>query len=146
MEMPRAHPRWGTEFDWLGVDQIGHVAVFTTAGYGPVPEIVNLHLNDIDSAIEDLRHLPMTGTAQQAVKPASAGNYTDWYTYSAQGLYAYDWKTWHGPYIRLSVPAVPIAIESLPPSMQAAARYALFELDFTQASQIEVTYHEPRSA
>jgi len=37
VQMPRAHPRWGIEFDWLGVDREGHVAVFTTAGYGPVP-------------------------------------------------------------------------------------------------------------
>jgi hypothetical protein len=98
--------------------------MFTTAGYGPVPENVNLHRNDADRAIEHLRRLPVIGEADHIVKPASDGNYTDWHTYSAQGFYAYDWNIWHGPYIRLSVPTVPIAIGSLPPSMQAVARYA----------------------
>jgi hypothetical protein len=143
MEMPRAHPRWGIEFDWLGVDQRGHVAIFTTAGYGAVPENVNLHLIDVDRAVEHLGRLPVIGEADQIVKPASDGNYADWYTYSAQGLYTYDWNVRHGPYIRLSVPTVPIAIGSLPSNMQAVAGYATFELDFAEASQIGVEYREP---
>ncbi len=143
MEMPRAHPRWGIEFDWLGLDQRGHIAVFTTAGYGAVPENVNAHLNDVDRAIDHLRRMPVIGKTDQIVKPASEGNYGDWYTYSAQGFYAYDWRVWGGPYLRLSVPTVPIAIRSLPPSMQAVARYATFELDFAEASQINVEYREP---
>jgi hypothetical protein len=145
MEMPRAHPRWGIEFDWLGVDQRGHVAIFTTAGYGAVPENANLHLNDVDRAIEHLRSLPLIGGADQIVKPSSDGDYADWHTYSARGFYAYDWHVWHGPYIRLSVPTVPIAIGSLPSDMQAVAHYVTFELDFAQASQIEVEHREPPS-
>jgi hypothetical protein len=138
-----ANPRWGIEFDWLGVDKRGLVAVFTTAGYGAVPENVNLHLRDVDRAIEHLRRLPVMGEADQIVKPASDGNYADWYIYSAQGFYAYDWNVPHGPYVRLSVPTVPLAIESLLSNMQAVARYATFELDFAEASHIEVEYREP---
>lgn len=143
MEMPRAHPRWGIELDWLGVDQRGHVAVFTTADYGPVPDNVNLDPNEVDGAIEHLHRLPLTSEADQIIKPASDGNYADWYSYSVQGFYAYDWHRQHGPYIRLSVPTVPIAITSLPLTMQAAAGHAAFELDFTQVPQIEVEYREP---
>ncbi len=40
---PCAHLRLGIEFDWLGVDRYGHVAVFSTAGYGQVPVKVNQH-------------------------------------------------------------------------------------------------------
>ena len=36
-ELPRDHPLWGREFDWLGIDSHGHVAVFSNAGYGPLP-------------------------------------------------------------------------------------------------------------
>jgi hypothetical protein len=74
MEMPRAHPRWGIEFDWLGVDPGGHVAVFTTGGYGPVPENVNLQLDDVDRALEHVRGLPVIGEAGQIITPAD-GNY-----------------------------------------------------------------------
>jgi hypothetical protein len=40
---------------------------------------------------------------------------------------------------------VPIAIGNLPSDMQAAARYVTLELDFAEASQIEVEYREPPS-
>jgi hypothetical protein len=143
MQMPRAHPRWGIEFDWLGVDHRGHVAVFTTSGYGPVPENVNLHLNDVDRAIEHLRRLPVTGEADQIIRPASDASYADWHKYSAQGFYAYDWNMWHGPYIRLSVPTVPMAIGRLPSDMETVARYAAIELDFAEACRIEIEYLEP---
>ena len=36
-ELLRDHPLWGREFDWLGIDRHGHVAVFSNAGYGPLP-------------------------------------------------------------------------------------------------------------
>jgi hypothetical protein len=90
MEVSRAHPCWGFEFDWLGVDQRGHVAVFTTAGYGAVPENVNLHQDAVDTAIEHLRRLPVIGEAEHMVKPPSGASYADWHAYSAQGFYAYD--------------------------------------------------------
>ena len=106
---------------------------------------VNLHLNDVDRAIERLRRLAVIGEADQIVKRAAEGNYADWYTYAAQGFYAYDWNVWHGPYLRLSVPTVPVAMGSLPSSMQAVSRYAAFELDFAEASRIEVEYREPPS-
>jgi hypothetical protein len=36
-ELPRDHPLGGREFDWLGTDRQGHVAVFSNAGYGRRP-------------------------------------------------------------------------------------------------------------
>ena len=50
MEMPRAHPRWGIEFDWLAVDSRGQVALFTSAGYGAVPEAVLRNVPGVDEA------------------------------------------------------------------------------------------------
>jgi hypothetical protein len=77
--LPRAHPYWGLEFDWLGVDRHGHVAVFTTAGYGPVPEGVNQHLAEVDAAIDRVRQLPVTGSAGDIVQDPDGGDYSDWY-------------------------------------------------------------------
>ena len=51
-ELPRDHPLWGREFDWLGIDRHGRVAVFSNAGYGPLPETVNERLADVDAALE----------------------------------------------------------------------------------------------
>ena len=143
MEMPRAHPRWGIEFDWLGVDRRGQVAVFTTSGYGAVPVDVNVHVNDVDRAIDHLHRMPVIGGADHIVVPASHGNYADWYTYSAQGFYAYDWDLWHGPYLRLAAPTVPLAFSKLPGDMQPIARYATFEIAFAGALLIDVKHSEP---
>jgi hypothetical protein len=49
-ELPRDHPMRGREFDWLGIDRHGRVAVFSNAGYGPLPEAVNGRLADVDAA------------------------------------------------------------------------------------------------
>lgn len=106
--MLRAHPRWGIEFDWLGVDRRGYVAVFTTAGYGAVPVDVNQHAADVDAALEQASGLHVTGSASDLVPSPADGDYSDWHAYSGKGVYAYDWRLWHGPYQRsLSPPAGP---------------------------------------
>lgn len=98
--MPRADPRWkdeshprsGVEFDWLGVDLQGHVAVFTTAGFGPVPMQVDQHLDDVDAALDRVGQLPVIGSAGDIGRRSADGDYSDWAAYSAKGFYAYDWE------------------------------------------------------
>ncbi len=143
VQMPRAHPRWGIEFDWLGVDREGHVAVFTTAGYGPVPADVNQHLADVDAAFDRVKELPVTGSADNIMQRSADGDYSDWYTYSAKGFYAYDWQVWDGPYQRLSTPTVPISISQLPAALLAIAHFAEFRMSFADEPEITVEYVEP---
>ena len=143
MQLPHAHPRWGIEFDWLGVDDQGHVAVFTTAGYGPVPEDVNQHLADVDAALDRVRELPVTGSAGDIVQRPAGGDYSDWHAYSAKGFYAYDWQVWHGPYQRLSSPTVPVSISQLPAGLRATAHFAEFPVSFADEPEITVEYVEP---
>jgi hypothetical protein len=140
--MPRAHPRWGIEFDWLGVDRQGHVAVFTTAGYGPVPVDVNQHLADVDAALDRVGELPVIGSAD-IMGRSDDGDYSHWYAYSAKGFYAYDWRVWDGPYQRLSSPAVPISISQLPVELQAIAHFADFPVNFADEPEVTVEYVEP---
>jgi hypothetical protein len=89
-ELPRDHPLRGREFDWLGIDCHGHVAAFSNAGYGPLPETVTEHLADVDAALERADDLPAIGAAGNIENPED-GDYSFWYSYSAKGLYAYDW-------------------------------------------------------
>jgi hypothetical protein len=141
--MPRAHPRWGLEFDWLGVDPQGHVAVFTTAGYGAIPVEVNEHLAEVDAALERVGQLPVIGPAVNVERRSADGDYSDWCAYSAKGFYAYDWQVWHGPYQRLSSPAVPISIGQLPAEIRAVAHFAEFSVNFADEPEIIVEYAEP---
>ena len=146
VQMPRAHPRWGIEFDWLGVDREGHVAVFTTAGYGLVPADVNQHLADVDAALDRVKELPVTGSAGDIIRRSAGGDYPDWYAYSAKGFYAYDWQVWHGPYQRLSAPTAPISIGQLPAARLAIACFAEFLVSFADEPEITVEYVEPSEA
>ena len=137
---PRAHPRLGIEFDWLGVDRQGHVAVFTTAGYGPVPVDVNQHHVGVDAALDRVSELPVTGSAGDIVRRAAGGDYSDWDAYSAKGFYAYDWQVWDGPYQRLSSPTVPLSISQLPADLRAVAHFVEFPVSFADAPEITVEY------
>lgn len=86
-ELPRDHPLWGREFDWLGIDRHGRVAVFSIAGYGPLPETVNERLADVDAALERADELPAIGSAGN-IENSGDGDYSFWYSYSAKGFYA----------------------------------------------------------
>jgi hypothetical protein len=136
-ELPRDHPLWGREFDWLGIDRHGRVAVFSNAGCGPLPETVNEHLADVDAALERADDLPAIGSAGH-IENSGDGDYSFWYSYSAKGLYAYDWHAVGGPYRRLSTPTVPISIDRLPDQLQAVARLAVFPVDFADEPEITI--------
>jgi hypothetical protein len=136
-ELPRDHPLRGREFDWLGIDRRGRVAVFANAGYGPLPEIVNERVADVEAALERAGELPVIGSACNVGDPGGGG-YSFWYSYSAKGFYAYDWRVWDGPYRRLSSPTVPVSIDRLPDQLQAVARLAVFPVDFADESEITI--------
>jgi hypothetical protein len=136
-ELPRDHPLWGREFDWLGIDRRDRVVVFSNAGYGPLPETVNERLADVDAALERADELPSIGSAAN-IENCGDGDCSDWYSYSAKGFYAYDWHVWGGPYRRLSSPTVPISIDRLQDQLQAVARLAVFPVDFADEPEITI--------
>jgi hypothetical protein len=150
--MPRADPRWkdeshprsGVEFDWLGVDLQGHVAVFTTAGFGPVPMQVDQHLDDVDAALDRVGQLPVIGSAGDIGRRSADGDYSDWNAYSAKGFYAYDWEDQGSRYQRLSSPAVPISVSQLPAEIRAVAQFAEFPVKFADEPEIIIWDDEPR--
>ena len=149
--MPRADPRWGDEFhpwsgiehDWLGVDLQGHVALFTTAGYGLVHMEVDRHLADVGAALDQVGQLPVIASADVILRSAY-GHYSRWHSYSAKGFYSYDWQEWTGRYYRrLSSPPFPISASQLPAEIQAVAHFAEFPLKFADEPMIVIEYAKP---
>lgn len=88
----------GREFDWFAEDDAGRLAVFATAGSGPVPpqakSSIQVH-NDISDSIE----VSGWGTPQV------------WESYSRFGLFAYDWHETNGCYVRVAIPDQPLSAE-----------------------------------
>jgi hypothetical protein len=143
------HPRSGIDWGWFGVDIQGHVAVFTTAGVGPVPVEVDRHLADVDAALDRLEQLPVTGSAVDLGWRSADGDHPDWVGDSAKGFYAYDWDDWDDPdgwngrYQRLSSPAAPVSVSQLPAEISAVARLVEFPVKFADEPKVIVWDAEP---
>ncbi len=105
------------EYDWLGHDEDGHVALFSTAGYGYAPEAF---LRDTDAHSDAIEALLASDATTEAVlfpklKPTLANTWRD---VAERGLYAYDSDPW-GRYMLIAVPSIPRRIDA-PPSCVAS--------------------------
>ena len=112
----------GTEFDWFATDQEGRVALFATAGAGPVPTSV-LALLEAHGLVGD--SLEVEGWGTQSV----------WESYARVGLYAYDWSDSQGQYLRQAEPAAPLTnnVATAVSSIRNLPRFALL---FSQTTAI----------
>jgi hypothetical protein len=144
----RAHPRWGIEFDWLAVDEQGHVAVFSSSGSGPVPAAVNAAAAAVDSAVDVIAALEVIGGYTDVSGcVAEDGDYTDWYLFSSQGFYAFQWDLWDGPYIRICSPTRPITISELSPTIAQPAKLVQFNGAFAESDIVtDIEYEEPSTS
>ena len=105
--------RQGTEFDWFALDDAGEVAVFATAGSGPVPAQVRTASGDHDGMGD---RVAVTGW----------GTPTVWDSYAKVGLFAYDWDDQRRCYSRVGQPSQPINKNlSVPLAAMALPRLAL---------------------
>lgn len=129
------HPRWGIEFDWLAVDRDGHVAQFSTAGYGPCPPPTVVHASAVDEAIDQLAALPNHGTC--LTSPLGPDDHSDWIRMAERGVYGFDWVVWHGPYRRLTVPSRPRTIDQLDPVLASVARLVQLDASFARIDSID---------
>ena len=141
MQMPGAHPRWGVEFDWFGVDKSGAVAVFSASGYGAVPEPVLTRVSDVDAAADQVLDLPKTGAWTGPVQPKGV-DHSWFHERAARGLFVYDWADYYGPYQLMSSPTAPITVGMLPDSLRSASKLVSFELRFVDTLQVELAYLE----
>jgi hypothetical protein len=108
----------GGEFDWFAVDGCGHIGHFATAGYGPIPAAVLARLNGIRDLDEQILQLPVVGDATGHLP----GKIEDWLEMARRGLFAYDWKHWHGPSQRAATPSTPIGLAGLPRDLREMVR------------------------
>lgn len=106
----------GLEYDWLGSDGNGCVALFSTAGAGYAPKAFLRDTDAHDVAIQAILALPATTEAKFAPDLAP-GLINTWRLVAERGLYAYDCDPNGGPYRLVAAPAVPARVDSLPPAV-----------------------------
>ena len=132
----------GIDCTWLASDQAGNLAVFFTAGIGPIPPFA---LEGSPVPIEDvelrLYALPRICSAKLLVPIPRPDAHLD---FSERGLFVYDWSDVHATaraatnaYQAEAVPQTPLHINSLPSDIAAAAaRLRLPEVLFPTSRSI----------
>ncbi len=103
----------GFEYDWLGSDDSGCVALFSTAGAGFAPKAFLRDTDAHDTAIQAVLALPAT-TQPRFAPDLAPGLINTWRLVAERGLYAYDCDPNGGHYRLVAAPAVPARVDSLP--------------------------------
>jgi len=107
----------GTDYEWYASDAAGHVAVFTTAGIGPMPSVLLGDLSLTDSLMDAVQHLPARGRATMLVSLPRPDSFIH---FASRGLFAYDWQDVHRTrgfsdrYEMLCRPDTPIHVTEFP--------------------------------
>jgi len=127
-------PHWGFEFDWYGLDTGSQVAMFSSAGFGPVPAVVMNHERQLYEWTLQCDSLPDLGECLEC--PNQPGNYGDWIRMAERGFFTFDCGS--GRYERWTVPSRPILFDELPSALSRLARIVALDLAFDDVSTIDL--------
>ncbi len=126
----------GLEYDWLGCDSVGCVALFSTAGAGYAPAEFLRDTDAHDAAIQALLALPVR-TEARFFPEVAAGLVNTWQLAAERGLFAYDSTPTGGPYRLVAAPLVPARTSELPLAVADVATRVRCRTEF--GSQTVVT-------
>ena len=129
------HDHVGEEFDWVAIDAVEEVALFSTAGRGPVPETALRHSEFFEQVFDKLRDWPNVSEAQ----PTSSFTHdiSDWIAVAQKGIYAYDWRGTTYQLIARPSRALKIA-QVRDPEFAAAARSTRVVIRFGELRSVSV--------
>lgn len=120
----------GSEFDWFAQDAIGHISVFSSAGWGPVPDLVFERFEGQQLLEEHL--CTLCSTTSLATIPEGPRAFLQ------KGIFYYDWHDTYGPYRRFSVPSVPIFVSDLNlPAVLAQSLISLPDCRFRDSPELK---------
>jgi hypothetical protein len=125
----------GWEFDFFIVDDMGHVAMFSHAGWGPIPRTVVDRYEQAFKVNDAVDELPAVTKVAEA--PPEAGDWSDWLNRVERGLFTYDWWNTYGPYRRVERPLVPVLIDAVP-SLLVHGDLPVVRADFTRDDVIDL--------
>ena len=135
----------GVEFDWLAFDRNGAAAIFTTAGYGEVPNSILAVVGAASRAAmdESLNSIldALAETSTYTEENGGVGVDREAPRFARRGLFVYDWGHWQGPYRRVLVPSAPAKNELVVDLMSTEIRAALpvLEIDFLSTTSIQLS-------
>ena len=136
MHAKRAEEIEGVEYDWLGCDCEGHVALFTTAGRGYAPPEFLADIEGHEDAIAAI----LAGPGDRGVLRApqlSPGYENTWREAALRGLFAFDADPNCGVYRLVALPGRPVKIDELSSKVAAAIAKVVFpRICFSKAQEL----------
>jgi hypothetical protein len=136
----------GYEYDWLACDQVGHVALFSTAGGGFTPRAFLANTDLYDRALDVLRKLP-TITVAKFARQVEEGLPNTWKEVAERGLFSFDSDIQGGPYRLAGVPARPAHLDEFPSAVvDVIRRVQLKTIQFAamqEIARVDILQSEP---
>ncbi len=129
----------GVEFDFLVKDRNGHVALFSTAGSGDIPEEVLANPSPEPEA-SLIAAFQASGRAIPDGK--GPGSCKEWLELGSLGFFVFDWNFSSGSYERVIVPSAPETIQNFTPELRQLVRVEC-SLCFSNVRFVELTRKEP---
>lgn len=130
----------GIDIAWIAVDEDNEVAVFITAGSGPIPKVL-ISQNDLDEMEDRILMLPPCSPVDLLVSVPRPQGFAD---LAARGLYIYDWQEPAraagavGQYELVARPHVPVNQEQFDQAIGHRSNCRLTGLCFARASSVDV--------
>ena len=152
MIIPRSEQE-GRDFDWFGVDEDGHIAHFTTAGFKYLPESVSTNAEDLQRVTDYFENeAPIRGTHK--VDSESIAQFKEWKgeenerrylasfaSMADRGLFSYDIETYVRPeiaYSRVTIPVSPVKLNELPDEVKMIIQRTILKgLRFERSTRID---------
>lgn len=110
----------GLEYDWIGRDMDGHIALFSTAGIGYAPDEflrdTDLHDEKIDRIISSSET-----TYARFYPPVTRGRVNTWRIFAERGMYAYDCDVSTGAYRLVAAPQAATHVTDIDSDIVATA-------------------------
>jgi hypothetical protein len=133
----------GIDYEWYGLDSERHIAVFTTAGIGPIPIVVLAQLTTADRLADYVWQMPSRG---EAIMLVSLPRPDDYVYFASRGFFSYDWadvyrtREFTSSYEIHSKPERSIRLTEMPSEFHDLLRATAFEsLRFSDSPTIQDT-------
>jgi len=111
MEILEDHSHLGLEFDWMGVDDLGRLGYFSTAGRGPIPKPVSTESAYWESIFEKV--MKLKEVSNHELLHTWDGDIGDWVKIAKRGIFAFDWNFEKDIYELVAHPSHPTNIETI---------------------------------
>ena len=132
-----------TELDWIGVDAVGVLGYFSTAGSGPIPANTARKSGIFRSLPEDVLALQSRGDAIQ--HQAAEWDISEWLDVARRGLFAYDWNVEKRRYDLIARPSSPLALKDLTDArLMRLGRAVVFPIRFAQVTSFVIVEDDLR--